>query len=151
MGRHCNALPLRSTLKYPSNQINILSARNMDPSVASTSASGGLNIETPAGRKSFTVEEYVKRCVEEQPSAVISMANETNHNTSKKRTRKAYDTTLDWFSKLSADKSIGWDKCFLFGVVTGIGADDMSYVRLMAEEILRNGAKGIQTYFCKIN
>lgn len=145
MGRHCNDLPLRLTLKYPSNQVNILSARNMDPTVATASTTGGLNIETPAGRKSFTVDEYIKLCVEEQPRVVLGMADETNHSTSKKRSRKAYDATLHWFAKISSSKDIDWEKCFLFGVVTGIGSRDDIYVRAMVDDLLQKGAKGVAT------
>lgn len=118
----------------------------MDPSVATTSVTGGLNIETPAGRKSFTVEEYISRCVQEGPSAVISMADETNHNTSKKRTRKAYDTTLSWFHKLASTSAIDWNKCFLFGTVTGMASSDEQYIRIMTEDMIRNGARGTLSF-----
>ena len=143
LGRQCNELPLRSLLTYPPNQINILSARNMDPLVATTNTSGGLNTETPAGRKTFTVDEYIERCIEEEPHAVISMADEVNHNTSKKKTRKAFDTTEKWFTKLVGNTRINWDKCFLFAVVTGIGSETDIYIRGLTENMLKQGAKGI--------
>lgn len=142
MGRHNNDLPLRSIMQSPPNQVNILSARNMDPSVASTGTANGINIETPAGRKTFNVNDYINCCIKEEPRAIISMADEVNHNTSKKKTRKAFDATDKWFKQLVTNTDIDWNNCFLFGVVVGIGSDTDVYIRGMAENMMKQGAKG---------
>ena len=130
-------------MKIPPNQINILSARNMDPLVTQTAPSGGgMSVETPAGRKQLSIEAYMNCCVQEEPECVISMADECNCHASKKKTRKSLEVTAKWFQRMRTNTSINWEKCFLFAVVTGISSSSMTYMKEMVENMLKNGAKG---------
>ena len=146
MGKPFGDVAVKDLRQYPAHQINILSARSMDPDLTSATAAG-LLFSSAGGRHCVNVQEYAARCAIERPHAVIAMADEVNFATSKKRSRRAVELSQQWFRALRSHTDIPWEHTYCFGVLTashfGRREDSVKMCKTLVEE----GAQGREAIY----
>jgi hypothetical protein len=138
--RPVSAEPLRKLMHPSTKQLNVLSARSAENGVTSVSTGDGLSVNLYSGRKVLSCEEFVNRAKAEQPSAIVSMADDIPFYATKKRRLKAKERTEKWFRALRSCRDIDWDSTMLFGSV--VGEADSAAVCKSAKTCLESGAHG---------
>jgi hypothetical protein len=141
MHRSTTDEPLWKAMSTNKKQLNILSARAMENGVTSVLTGEGVSVNLYSGRKTLTSDEFVRRATAEQPSAVVSMADDVPFTASKKRVTKAKDRTEKWFRELKSCGNIDWKSTFLFGSV--VGAAEVSLICETAKACIEAGAHGV--------
>ncbi len=140
-GKPFGSAAVKDLRQYPANQINVLSARSIDPDQTSATAAGVM-YSSAGGRHCVTVQDYASRCASERPHAVIAMADEVNYAASKKRSRRAIELTQQWFRALRSHAGIPWEHTYCFGVLTaanfGRRDDSVEICKAMVDQ----GAQG---------
>jgi queuine/archaeosine tRNA-ribosyltransferase len=101
----------------------------------------GLSINQASGRKNISNAEFIMRASKEAPSAIIAMSDEVSIHASKKKNRKSFDRTLQWFRELQGSSLINWNSTFLFGVATPMG--DIDRFKTITSLLIDGGADGM--------